>query len=150
MSGGLIGKVASLVKGKGKKKPNKRIRKVKMKAKKVKKEVKRKKRVAKSIAESEAESLRNRMENTEYDEWVMGGARNAQETIMAIKKKKTKKKISKKTRVERNKKKKRDDWEHDLAAEEFAYKNPGQRIPSKKALIGKKPPTKRSKDDIPF
>ena len=62
----------------------------------------------------------------------------------------TKKKASKKTRVNRNKQKKHKDWEHDLAAEQFAYKNPGQRIPSKKALIGKKPPTKKSKDDIPF
>tara|TARA_Y100001936_G_scaffold86957_1_gene85267 strand:- start:19623 stop:19889 length:267 start_codon:yes stop_codon:yes gene_type:complete len=55
----------------------------------------------------------------------------------------TKKKASKKTRVARNKAKKHKDWEHDLASEEFAYKNPGQRIPSKKALIGKKPPSKR-------
>jgi len=62
----------------------------------------------------------------------------------------TKKKPSKKTRVERNKAKKHKDWEYDLASEEFAYKNPGQRIPSKKALIGKKPPTKKRKDDLPF
>ena len=62
----------------------------------------------------------------------------------------TKKKASKKTRVNRNKQKKHKDWEHDLAAEQFAYKNPGRPIPSKKALIGKKPPTKKSKDDIPF
>jgi hypothetical protein len=67
-----------------------------------------------------------------------------------IKKSKGKKKPNKKTRVARNKAKKHKDWEHDLAAEEFAYKNPGQRIPSKKALIGKKPPTKKSKDDLPF
>ena len=71
----------------------------------------------------------------------------------AVKKKSrsyTKKKASKKTRVNRNKQKKHKDWEHDLAAEQFAYKNPGRPIPSKKALIGKKPPTKKSKDDIPF
>jgi hypothetical protein len=67
-----------------------------------------------------------------------------------LKKAVKKKKPSKKTRVNRNKQKKHKDWEHDLAAEEFAYKNPGQRIPSKKALIGKKPPTKKSKDDLPF
>ena len=55
----------------------------------------------------------------------------------------TKKKASKKTRVERNKIKKEKEWKHDLAAEEFAYKNPGQRVPSKKALIGQRPPSKR-------
>ena len=66
----------------------------------------------------------------------------------AVKKKSrsyTKKKASKKTRVNRNKQKKHKDWEHDLAAEQFAYKNPGQRIPSKKALIAKKPPMSKKR-----
>jgi hypothetical protein len=67
-----------------------------------------------------------------------------------LKKAVKKKKPNKKTRVERNKQKKAKNKLHDLAAEEYAYKNPGQRIPSKKALIGKKPPTKKSKDDLPF
>tara|TARA_B100000315_G_C14239884_1_gene434847 strand:- start:346 stop:600 length:255 start_codon:yes stop_codon:yes gene_type:complete len=72
----------------------------------------------------------------------------------AIKKKSrsyTKKKPSKKTRVEQNKAKKRRDLEYDIASEDRAF-NSSQygRLSKKDFKQGRKPPTKKSKDDIPF
>ena len=70
----------------------------------------------------------------------------------AVKKKSrsyTKKKPSKKTRVARNKAKKRRDLEYDIASEDRAFNSPQYGRLSKKNFK-QKPPTKRSKDDVPF
>jgi len=64
-------------------------------------------------------------------------------------KKSGKKKPNKKTRVARNKAKKRRDLEYDIASEDRAFNSPQYGRLSKKDFK-QKPPTKKSKDDIPF
>ena len=70
----------------------------------------------------------------------------------AVKKKSrsyTKKKPSKKTRVEQNKAKKRRDLEYDIASEDRAFNSPQYGRLSKRNFK-QKPPSKKSKDDISF
>jgi hypothetical protein len=68
-----------------------------------------------------------------------------------LKKAVKKKKPNKKTRVARNKAKKRRDSEYDIASEDRAFNSPQYgRLSKKEFKQGRKPPTKKSKDDIPF
>ena len=64
---------------------------------------------------------------------------------------KGKKAPNKKTRVARNKAKKRRDSEYDIASEDRAFNSPQYgRLSKKEFKQGRKPPTKKSKDDLPF